>query len=85
MKRAFQITALILLAGALFTWFALGANRGWTQTSVPVKTVDEITGIEGITYTKKFVPGIEILGGALLGAALLAGASFLIRTKSYNK
>lgn len=85
MRRAFQITALTLLAGALATWFALGANRGWTQTSVPVKTVDEITGIEGITYTKKFVPGIEILGGAFLGAGLLAGVSLMIRTKSYNK
>lgn len=79
MKRLLQLLALILAIGAIALWTALGANRGWTRTSEPVKTVDEITGIEGIQYRKKFVPGVELLGGALLGAAMVAGASLFFR------
>ena len=63
------------MAGA-FAWVALGANHGWTRTSVAVKTADGVTGIEGIQYHKQFVPGLDFLGGALLGAVILAGASF---------
>ena len=65
----------------MILWAALGANRGWTKTSVPVKTLDEVTGIEGVTYEKRFVPGVDFLGAALLGAGVLAGISFLFRTK----
>lgn len=84
MKRILQIAALSIALIAVLSWLALGANRGWTRTSVAVKTVDEVTGIEGIEYKKKFVPGVELLGGALLGAALLAGASLLIRNPRNN-
>jgi hypothetical protein len=59
----------------------MGGNRGWTKTSVPVKIVDEVTGIEGVTYQKKFVPGVDFLALAVGAAAVLAGASFLFRTK----
>lgn len=62
-------------------WLALGANRGWTRTTVPVKTIDEVTGIEGIQYRKQFVPGLDLLGGALLAAGGIAGASFLFRNQ----
>jgi hypothetical protein len=57
----------------------MGFNPGWTRTSVPVKTVDEVTGIEGIQYRKQFVPGLELLAGALLGSGLLAATSLLFR------
>lgn len=79
MKRKLQILALMIAAGAICLWGALGANRGWTRTSEPVKIVDEITGIEGIQYQKTFVPGIELLGGALLGSLLVAGSSVFFR------
>jgi len=79
MKRALQIVAAILLLVGLGTWLAKGANRGWTKTSVEVKTMDEITGIEGITNEKRFVPGVDFLGATLLAAGLLAGGSFFIR------
>ncbi len=79
MKRILRIFALVLLLAAGLTWLATGANRGWTRTSVPVKTLDAVTGIEGIEYHKQFVPGLDFLGGALLGAGLLAGTSFLFR------
>lgn len=82
MKTGTRILAVTLLAAAIAFWAATGANRGWTKTSVPVKTVDEVTGIEGINYERKFVPGLDFLGGAVLGAAVLAGVSFLFRTKT---
>jgi hypothetical protein len=82
MRRTLQTLAavLVLLAGGL--WLAAGGHRGWTQTSVPVKTVDEVTGLEGIAYQPRFVPGVDFLGAAMLGAGALAGASLLFRNKS---
>ena len=75
-----QTSALLLALAAAVYWAAAGANTGWTKTSVPVKTVDEVTGIEGIQYEKHFLPGVELLGLALLTAGALAGGSFLIKT-----
>lgn len=82
MKSGLRIIALVFVVAAVGLWAATGANRGWTKTSVPVKIVDEVTGIEGITYKKQFVPGLDFLGAALLGATILTGVSFLFRTKS---
>ena len=70
---------------AIGFWAASGANRGWTKTSVPKKTLDEVTGIEGVTYEKRFVPGVDFLGAAVLGAGILAGVSFLFRHNSTRK
>ena len=81
MKRALRILALVIALAAAGTWLATGANRGWTKTSVAKKTVDEVTGLEGITYEKHFVPGLDLLGAALLGAGVLAGASLIFRNK----
>ena len=85
MKRVLRISALALALVAAFAWLALGANRGWTRTSVPVKTVDEVTGIEGTDYHKGFVPGLDFLGCVLLGAGLLAGASFFLDNQQINR
>ncbi len=85
MKKALQILALLVVLGAAGTWLATGANRGWTKTSVPVKTLDEVTGIEGITYQEKFLPGVDFLGAAFGGAALLAGASLFFRKPKNNQ
>ena len=81
MSKILRILALVLALAAAGTWLATGVNRGWTKTSVPVKTVDEITGLEGISYERRFVPGLDFLGAALLGASLLAGGSFLFRNQ----
>ena len=85
MRRILQTLALalVLLAGGL--WLAAGANRGWTKTAVPVKTTDEVTGIEGISYQPRFVPGVDFLGAVALGAGALAGVSLLFRTKTTTK
>ena len=84
MKKSLRILALLVVVAAAATWLATGANRAWTKTSVPIKTLDEVTGIEGITYQKKFLPGVDFLGAAFGGAAVLFGASFLFR-KPNNK
>jgi hypothetical protein len=79
MKRAFRMFAVALAAAAALAWLALGANRGWTRTSVPVKIVDDLTGIEGVQYRRQFVPGLDFLGAAFAAAGCLAGASFIFR------
>ena len=61
------------------TWVVTGANHGWTKTEVPIKTLDEVTGIEGISYQKKFLPGMDFLGVAFGTAASLTAASFFFR------
>jgi hypothetical protein len=85
MKRTLRVLALVLAVLAALAWLALGANRGWTRTSVPVRTVDEVTGIEGIQYRNQFVPGVDLLGGALLGAGLLASASLFFRNQQTKR
>ena len=82
MKRILRFLALVLVVGALGAWLATGMNRGWTKTSIPKKTVDDVTGIEGITYEKQFVPGVDFLGAAVAGGGVLIGLSFLFRTKN---
>lgn len=82
MKRTFRIIAAVLVVGAIAFWVAAGANRGWTKTRVPKKVVDEVTGLEGIQWQDKFVPGVDFLGAALLGAGFLAGVSFFVTAKS---
>ncbi len=82
MKRFVLFSAVVLLLAGLVTWLARGAHTGWTQTSVPVKTLDEVTGIESIDYEKQFVPGVDFLGAVLLGAGALATISIFIKTKN---
>ena len=82
MKRILRIIAAVLIVGAIAFWAAAGANRGWTKTRVPKKVMDEVTGLEGIQWQDKFVPGVDFLGAALLGAGVLAGVSFFVPAKS---
>jgi hypothetical protein len=81
MKKTLQLLAVLVLVAAGVTWLATGASRGWTKTSVMVKTPDRVTGLDGISYEKKFLPGVDFLGAAAAGAAVLAGASFFFRNK----
>ena len=85
MKRILQLLAVLVLLAAGATWLATGANRGWTKTSVVVKTLDPVTGIEGISYEKKFLPGVDFLGATVLGAGVLAGASLSFRNKNQTQ
>jgi len=79
MKKALRILAVVIIVAAAVWWLAMGANRGWTKTSVPKKTLDPVTGIEGISYENRFVPGVDFLAAGALVSAFLAGASFIFR------
>jgi len=85
MKRALQILALVVLLATAATWLAMGANRGWTKTSVAVKTLDPVTEIEGITYQQKFLPGVDFLGAGAGLAVALAGSSLFFRKRTNSK
>jgi len=88
MKKLLRSLAIIVALAAAVVWVATGANRGWTKTSVPVKTLDDVTGIEGISYQQKFLPGVDFLGAAAVASGLLAGASFFFgktKTNQSNK
>ena len=85
MRRTFQLVALTAAIVAVAVWVVTGAHRGWTMTEVPNTTVDEVTGLTGGPPQKKFVAGVDFLGAALLGAGVLAGVSFLFRTKPTTK
>jgi hypothetical protein len=80
-KKVLRALACLVLVTALALWAATGANRGWTKTTVPVKKTDEVTGITVDEYQKRFVPGVDFLGAAPVGAGILAGASFFLRNK----
>ena len=79
MKRILQILAVLVVLAAGATWLVTGAHIGWTKTSRPNGTVDEVTGIVDQTPVKCFVAGVDFLGGAAAVAAVLAGASFFFR------
>jgi hypothetical protein len=79
MKRVFRIMALGLALAGVVCWIILGAHRGWSQTTVPVRIVDEVTGLEAVEYRRQFVPGLDFLGGTLAGAGALAVVSFFFR------
>jgi hypothetical protein len=80
-KPALRLLSLALILGSAGYWLATGANRGWTKNKIPIKTVDEVTGIEGTTYQDKFVPGVDFLAVTVGAGLLCGGASFLFRTK----
>ena len=79
MKRSLRLFALALAALALTAWLLTGAHRGWTKTSVPVRTVDEVTGLEAISYERRLVPGMDLLAAAFAGAGVLWGLSLWVR------
>ena len=81
MKRILRIVAVLIALGGLGYWLAAGANTGWTKNRVEKRTVDEVTGIEAVTFEDHYVPGIDFAGGVALGAATLVAISFFIRKK----
>jgi hypothetical protein len=79
----------ILLRGlgaflALFVvcfWAAKGYHRGWTKNQVAVKQIDPVTELEFETFERRFVPGLDYLGGGILLGGALFGATFLGRRR----
>lgn len=82
MKKALQVLAALVAIGVLAIWLGTGAHRGWTKTSVPRMTLDEVTGIESPTYEKRFVAGVDFLGAGTLAAGVLAAVSLFFRKQT---
>jgi hypothetical protein len=82
-RRVLQRIAIGLAAAAVAGWLALGANRGWTKTTVTRWQKDPVTEIEGPVIERKFVPGVDLLAVCLGGAvALLLASLFISQTKT---
>ena len=82
MKKVLRASALVLATGALGLWAATGASRGWTQTSVPIVRKEPVTDLEYREYVSRFVPGVDFLAAAGLGAGILGTLSFVFRKSS---
>jgi hypothetical protein len=85
MKTFLKALSLVVILTTIITWLATGASRGWSKTSVPVKTLDPVTGIEGISYQSKFIAGVDFLGAGLIAGAVLGSASLFFRSKKSNQ
>ncbi|MEK7685842.1 MAG: hypothetical protein AAB466_10510 [Verrucomicrobiota bacterium] len=81
MRKRVQIVALAVAVVSLLAWALLGLNLGWTKTSVTRWQKDPVTDLEGPVIEQRFIPGIDLLGAALLGAIVLFGISFLLPAK----
>ena len=77
MKSSLRIAAAGLLVGGLAVWLWGGGNRGWTKTSVMTTRIEPVTGLEERVWEQRFVPGVDLLGAAAVGAGLLFCLSFL--------
>jgi hypothetical protein len=84
-SRLLLLVAALLALGTAGFWAAKGAHRGWSQNKVPVKAVDEVTGLEHVTYEDRYVPGVDFLGGGLALAGAVAGASLFLRKKNNSQ
>jgi hypothetical protein len=84
LRRGLRVAALVVLVAAAGFWAVKGAHRGWSMNQVPVKQTDEVTGLEYVTYEKRYVPGVDFLGltGGL--AAGLFAVSFFVQRKTIN-
>jgi hypothetical protein len=81
MRRALLILAVVVALAGLCLWAAAGRNTGWTKTTEDVHTLDEVTGLTGVEHRKRFLPGVDFLGGAFAVAGILAGVSFIFPKK----
>ena len=82
MRTVLRLLALLLLLGTSAWWVTAGKNPGWTKNKVAVEKKDEITEIVFTEYEDRFVPGVDILAAAGVGALVMAGLSFLGRKKA---
>jgi hypothetical protein len=84
MRTGFRVAALLITVVVTAFWFFSGMNLKWTKNSVTHWVKDPVTEIDGPVEEKRFVPGIDFLGGGLAVAVVVAGSSFLFRKKTSN-
>lgn len=77
LRTSLRLIAAVCLVGVIAFWLALGADKGWTKTSVATQKTDEITGIEYPVFENRFVPGLDFLVAGCVGSILLAAVSFV--------
>jgi hypothetical protein len=76
MRSGIRLLAFLVALVTVVLWFFGGPNLGWTKTSVPIKTVEEATGLDVVVWEKRFLPGVDFLAGGLAAGAALCGLSF---------
>ena len=84
MRKILHALALLFVLVAAVIWAATGANRGWTKTKIQTESIEPVTEMRVLHTENKFLPGVDFLGVAFGGAALLAGASFFFRKQKTN-
>jgi hypothetical protein len=83
MRRALRVAGLLCALACVIAWVALGANRGWTQTTRTRMEKDPLAdGLEYPVVEKHFSPGVELLGAGLAVSAVLVSVSFFVRRKT---
>ena len=82
MRTTLRVASLLIALVVTVFWFFSGPNTGWTKNTVTHMVPDPVTDIPGPVYEKRFVPGIDFLGGGLVVSVLVAGGSFLFRRKA---
>ena len=78
MPKLFLILGGVCLVAVVATWFSLGADRGWSQTLVPVAKVDPVTELEFTEYEKRFVPGLDFLVAGSAGSLFLVALGLFL-------
>jgi hypothetical protein len=81
-RTTLRVAAILIGLVVTAFWFFGGANTGWTKNSVLHLEKDPVTEIEKPVYERRFVPGINFLGGGVAVAVFLGGSSFLFRRKN---
>ena len=84
MRKILHALALLFVLVAAVIWAATGANRGWTKTKIQTESIEPVTEMRVLHTEDKFLPGVDFLGAAFGGSALLAGASFFFRKPKTN-
>jgi len=81
MRTSLRLAALAVIVMSTALWFFAGPNLGWTKTSVPQLEKDKVTKQDYTKWERRFVPGIDFLGAALIAAGVLLAGASLCRKK----
>lgn len=85
MRTTLRVMALLLTLITLSMWLFGGGNRGWTKTSVMLKTTDPVTTLDVIKWKQRFIPGLDFLVGGVSVGLILLGASYGFSRPRHNE
>jgi hypothetical protein len=81
MRLVLRLAALGIILITFVLWFFGGMNRGWTKTTVTEMRKDPVTDLDFPVTERRFLPGIDFLGGGAGLGLLVAGTSLLFSKK----